>query len=170
MKIGIYYFHTDPNCYFQVKDLVNNRLNDICQNEIFNHEPMMSYKSDWIFSINVTVLSQQRKLLASSQPTIDKKNKFECHTILLPPEFITDTKDYPLNKYIEFFFEGLFSLLSTYGIEISKVKKCKRLAQKEILNNGIYKLTKEERFTEKMSEEKSIELEQELMNFLHKRR
>lgn len=167
MKFGIAIFHSDPVIYFQVSYLVNVELSRICRDTIFCLPTLSNIDPEWTLTVNVTTSTGITELTTDESPAIDKRRNYMCFTILLPSQYITTAHEYPLNKYITYFFEALSKLLSKYQIPPSVFVEAQLLAEAEILNNPKYYLGEQEKFTKCIDADEMKEIEKTLA--LHKK-
>ena len=161
MKFGLMNFFGQPECYFNVSYRVNKALSDIVQKNIFNKPPFKGVKKEWVFSVNITSNKEVEKLTILNKPRYDKVNKFECYTLVFPSTLIVKN-EFPLNDYIDLFFEGLEILLKSFEIKEDSFVSCVTEAKKLILNAKKYELKEGEGFSKPIDESETMELIEEL--------
>jgi hypothetical protein len=134
LTVGAWY--NDVGYTFEISHKVSNYIREEIKKKIFSKYGLNVKDKEMYLNLEVATSSKTKELEVRG-PEIKKRAKMINYGLWLPFDDIHQSI-YPLETYIDYFFEALKIVFNNYNVPKEEFEEIKEDCKKEILNNQEY--------------------------------
>ncbi len=141
MTFGITSFTFDPNNRVNLSWQLPGALGDFIQKTIFlKNETLSATLPEWTLMYYISSDKTFETLKVREEVKRSRKYKYIDHYVYFPRiNGLGDTAPYPIEDFLEYFFEGLAIILRDfYNVEINNLTELKEKAKKRFIGKKKY--------------------------------